>query len=240
MHAAQCRDGWFSVDTAEWIADRGEYDEELTDDLREWLEANGYRYPHTDGVLLWAKAAPVRTPPACTGTVRAGTSHLHRRQPRVPSAPHKRHMVERCRLSLPTWASAHVPSSRANGLRARRPRARPRQSARYTRMSADGEFEFRWTSGASAPPLLVLPGCDLGRHAEHAAVPCLEPAEPIPSHCDELCESPVTDRASTTPADPRARCGGQRRNALLLRSGCHRSRCGLVAVSSGVWKGRLR
>lgn len=49
-------DGWLSVDTAGWIAERGEYDEELTEDLRGWLEASGYRYPHTDGVLLWAKA----------------------------------------------------------------------------------------------------------------------------------------------------------------------------------------
>lgn len=34
-------DGWLSVDTAEWIAERGEYDEELTEDLRGWLEASG-------------------------------------------------------------------------------------------------------------------------------------------------------------------------------------------------------
>jgi hypothetical protein len=48
-------DGWLQVDTAEWIAERGEYDEELTEELREWLDDNGYRYPYTDGVLLWAK-----------------------------------------------------------------------------------------------------------------------------------------------------------------------------------------
>jgi len=55
VHAPRHGDGWLSVDTAEWVGDRGEYDEQLTEDLRGWLDGHGYGYPWTDGVLLWAK-----------------------------------------------------------------------------------------------------------------------------------------------------------------------------------------
>lgn len=140
MHAAQCRDGWFSVDTAEWIADRGGVRRGA--DRRSARVAGGQRLP----LPAHRRSAVVgqgRTGADTTGMYGDGECWDLTPAPSTtscPSALHKRHMVERCRLSLPTWASAHVPSSRANGLRARRPRARPRQSARYTRMSADGEF----------------------------------------------------------------------------------------------------
>ena len=47
-------DGWLSVDTTAWVADRAEYADDLTDDLRDWLHEHGHRYPDTDAVTRWA------------------------------------------------------------------------------------------------------------------------------------------------------------------------------------------
>lgn len=54
VEAPRHGDGWLSVDTAAWIAARAEYAEDLTEDLRGWLEEHGHRYPHTDAVTQWA------------------------------------------------------------------------------------------------------------------------------------------------------------------------------------------
>ena len=48
-------DGWLSVDTQEWINDRAERSERLTEDLRDWMEEQGHRDPTAEVVLLWAK-----------------------------------------------------------------------------------------------------------------------------------------------------------------------------------------
>jgi hypothetical protein len=48
-------DGWLSVDTAEWIAERAELCEELTNELREWMDERGYRDPTARVLVLWAK-----------------------------------------------------------------------------------------------------------------------------------------------------------------------------------------
>ncbi|MFJ8965343.1 hypothetical protein ACIRG5_38755 [Lentzea sp. NPDC102401] len=48
-------DGWLSVDTAEWIAERAEHCEKLTDDLREWMENRDFKHPTTDVLVLWVK-----------------------------------------------------------------------------------------------------------------------------------------------------------------------------------------
>ncbi|GGM80894.1 hypothetical protein GCM10012275_59400 [Longimycelium tulufanense] len=46
-------DGWLSVDTQEWINDRGEYAADLTDDLREWMDAHGHHWPHDEVIAAW-------------------------------------------------------------------------------------------------------------------------------------------------------------------------------------------
>lgn len=46
-------DGWLSVDTQEWINDRGEYADDLTDDLREWMASNGHDHPHSEVIAAW-------------------------------------------------------------------------------------------------------------------------------------------------------------------------------------------
>jgi hypothetical protein len=46
-------DGYLSVDTQEWINDRGEYAADLTDDLREWMDENGHQWPHDDVLAKW-------------------------------------------------------------------------------------------------------------------------------------------------------------------------------------------
>ncbi|GAA5120987.1 hypothetical protein [Haloechinothrix salitolerans] len=46
-------DGWLSADTQEWINDRGEFADDLTDDLREWMDANGHDQPHDDVIVAW-------------------------------------------------------------------------------------------------------------------------------------------------------------------------------------------
>lgn len=46
-------DGYLTVDTQEWINDRGEYADDLTDDLREWMDANGHKWPHDDVLAKW-------------------------------------------------------------------------------------------------------------------------------------------------------------------------------------------
>lgn len=48
-------DGWITVDTAEWIAERAEHCAELTDDLREWMDEHGHRYPTSDVLVQWVK-----------------------------------------------------------------------------------------------------------------------------------------------------------------------------------------
>ncbi|GAA4884499.1 hypothetical protein H7X46_23605 [Pseudonocardia sp. C8] len=46
-------DGYLTVDTQEWINDRGEYADDLTDDLREWMDANGHKWPHDEVIAKW-------------------------------------------------------------------------------------------------------------------------------------------------------------------------------------------
>lgn len=46
-------DGYLTVDTQEWITDRGEYADDLTDDLRAWMDANGHQWPHDDVIAQW-------------------------------------------------------------------------------------------------------------------------------------------------------------------------------------------
>jgi hypothetical protein len=46
-------DGYLTVDTQEWINDRGEYADDLTDDLHEWMDANGHTRPHDDVLTKW-------------------------------------------------------------------------------------------------------------------------------------------------------------------------------------------
>lgn len=46
-------DGYLAVDTQEWINDRGEFADDLTGDLRAWMDANGHRWPHDDVLTAW-------------------------------------------------------------------------------------------------------------------------------------------------------------------------------------------
>jgi hypothetical protein len=55
-------DGFLSVDTQEWINERGEYSEQLTDDLRDWMDEEDHRYPTAEVLTLWAKARSGATP----------------------------------------------------------------------------------------------------------------------------------------------------------------------------------
>lgn len=48
-------DGWLTVDTGEWIADRGEYADDLTDELRAWMDEYGHRWPHDDVIAAWVR-----------------------------------------------------------------------------------------------------------------------------------------------------------------------------------------
>ena len=56
-------DGYLTVDTQEWINDRGEYAADLTEDLREWMNAGDHRWP-TDEVLTEWITDRTGTPPA--------------------------------------------------------------------------------------------------------------------------------------------------------------------------------
>lgn len=67
-------DGYLTVDTQEWINDRGEYADDLTDDLRGWMEANGYAHPHEDAITAWISA---RTGEAPTGLPGKGQLWAH-------------------------------------------------------------------------------------------------------------------------------------------------------------------
>jgi hypothetical protein len=67
-------DGWLSVDTQEWIDDRGEYDEQLTDDLRDWMDEQDHRYSTAEVLTLWAKD---RTGVAPVGLYGDGTCWEH-------------------------------------------------------------------------------------------------------------------------------------------------------------------
>ncbi|QGK70301.1 hypothetical protein GIY23_12890 [Allosaccharopolyspora coralli] len=60
-------DGWLSVDTGEWIADRGEYRADLTDDLREWMDENGHQWPHDDVITAWITARTGELPSGLHG-----------------------------------------------------------------------------------------------------------------------------------------------------------------------------
>lgn len=48
-------DGWLSVDTAEWIAERAEHCEELTNELREWMDENGHPSLTSPVLLQWVR-----------------------------------------------------------------------------------------------------------------------------------------------------------------------------------------
>lgn len=48
-------DGCLQVDTQEWIDSRGEYARDLTDDLREWMEAAGHERPHDEVIAAWVE-----------------------------------------------------------------------------------------------------------------------------------------------------------------------------------------
>ena len=49
-------DGWLTVDTQEWINDRGEFTPDLTDDLRGWMDENGHDWPHDSVIAAWVEA----------------------------------------------------------------------------------------------------------------------------------------------------------------------------------------
>lgn len=46
-------DGYLTVDTREWIADRGEYAEDLTADLRAFLDENGHQHATDRALVEW-------------------------------------------------------------------------------------------------------------------------------------------------------------------------------------------
>ncbi|MBA8823813.1 hypothetical protein FHX42_001142 [Saccharopolyspora lacisalsi] len=46
-------DGWLETDTQEWIDDRGEYAQELTEDLRDWMAEHDHEWPHDDVLAQW-------------------------------------------------------------------------------------------------------------------------------------------------------------------------------------------
>jgi len=48
-------DGWLSVDTAEWIAERAEYCEQLTNDLREWMDEHRFGDPSAHVLVSWVR-----------------------------------------------------------------------------------------------------------------------------------------------------------------------------------------
>lgn len=46
-------DGFLAVATHQWINDRGEYADDLTDDLLGWMKDNGHKHPHDDVITAW-------------------------------------------------------------------------------------------------------------------------------------------------------------------------------------------
>ncbi len=46
-------DGWLAADTQAWIDDRGEYAADLTEELREWMDANGHPRPDDEVIAGW-------------------------------------------------------------------------------------------------------------------------------------------------------------------------------------------
>ncbi|MGW0891510.1 hypothetical protein [Saccharopolyspora sp. NPDC002578] len=60
-------DGWLSVDTQEWINDRGDYADDLTDDLRRWMEDNEKDYPHDEVITAWIEARTGELPAGLHG-----------------------------------------------------------------------------------------------------------------------------------------------------------------------------
>jgi hypothetical protein len=67
-------DGWLTVDTQEWICDRAEYSDQLTEDLRNWMEEQGHRDPTAEVLVMWAKS---RTGAAPVGLHGDGTCWVH-------------------------------------------------------------------------------------------------------------------------------------------------------------------
>jgi hypothetical protein len=60
-------DGWLSVDTAEWVAERADYCEELTDELRDFMDENGHRYLTSEVLVQWVKGKAGEDPAGLYG-----------------------------------------------------------------------------------------------------------------------------------------------------------------------------
>ncbi|WP_406692802.1 hypothetical protein REH65_14450 [Saccharopolyspora sp. ID03-671] len=61
------RDGWLTVDTQEWINDRGNFAQDLTDDLRDWMDENGHDWPHDSVIATWVEARTGEPPAGLHG-----------------------------------------------------------------------------------------------------------------------------------------------------------------------------
>jgi hypothetical protein len=70
-------DGWLSADTQEWINDRGEFAQDLTDDLREWMDDNGHEWPRDDVIAAWVEDRTEERPSGLHGDGELWHHHLY-------------------------------------------------------------------------------------------------------------------------------------------------------------------
>lgn len=60
-------DGWLTVDTQDWINDRGELAPDLTDDLHNWMDENGHDWPDDGVIAAWVEARAGEPPAGLHG-----------------------------------------------------------------------------------------------------------------------------------------------------------------------------
>ena len=75
-------DGYLTVETTEWIAERAEPAPRLTDDLRGWLDANGYLYATGELIAQWCKERTGADPVGLYGVLPVNLRYGSRLPPR--------------------------------------------------------------------------------------------------------------------------------------------------------------